>query len=274
MNAERAGELRMGRQAPRAKRSDADLRKEVRKLLGLGDAKIAAAKPRVVGTFSTRGRTIRKLAFDVEPGIIVPALDIAAAGSDRPSTSPVIVKAGVDWGHELAREGAVDELLKSPGRIVLINPRGMGETDPGDSDRRESPFGNDWKEAFLGIHLARPLMGQRVVDVLSVLEGLGADRSEGAGYHVVGVGPAGPVVLHAAFLDEKDRIKEITLERSLTSWEDLVKQGISRDQLGSVVPGALRVYDLPDLAARLAPRPVHIVNPVDATGQPVSGQGP
>ncbi len=85
LNAERAGELRAARQAPGAKRSDADLRKEVRKLLGLGDAKIAAANPRVVGTFSARGRTIRKLAFDVEPGIIVPALDIAAAGSDRPS---------------------------------------------------------------------------------------------------------------------------------------------------------------------------------------------
>ncbi len=157
---------------------------------------------------------------------------------------------------------------------MLINPRGTGETDPGGSNRHESPFGNDWKEAFLGIHLARPLLGQRVVDVLSVLEGLEADRGAGAGYHVVGVGTAGPVMLHAAFLDEKDRIKEVTLERSLTSWEDMVKQGISRDQLGSVVPGALRVYDLPDLAARLAPRPVHIAIPVDATGQPVSGHGP
>ncbi len=113
-----------------------------------------------------------------------------------------------------------------------------------------------------------------MVDVLSVLEGLEAERGEGAGFHVVGVGMAGPVVLHAAFLDEKGLIKEVTLERSLTSWEDLVKQGISRNQLGSVVPGALRVYDLPDLAARLAPRPVHIAIPVDASGQPVPGHGP
>ena len=105
-----------------------------------------------------------------------------------------------------------------------------------------------------------------MVDVLSVLEGLKADRGEGAGFHVVGVGTAGPVVLHAALLDEAGRIKEVTLERSLISWEDLVKQGISRDQLGSVVPGALRVYDLPDLAARLAPRPVHIEDPVNASG--------
>ncbi len=132
-----------------------------------GDRAIAAARPRVVGTFSARGRTIRKLAFDVEPGIIVPALDIAAAGSDRPAPSPVVVKAGVDWGRDLAGEGAIDELLKSPGRIVLINPRGMGETDPGGSDRREWPFGSDWKEAFLahppGAAAAGPAGGRRPV---------------------------------------------------------------------------------------------------------------
>jgi hypothetical protein len=32
----------------------------------------------------------------------------------------------------------------------------------------------------------------------------------------------------------------------------------------------LAVYDLPDLAARLAPRPLRIESPVDATGQPLS----
>ena len=157
---------------------------------------------------------------------------------------------------------------------MLLNPRGMGETDPRTESRRDWPFGSDWKEAFLGIHLARPLLGQRVFDILSVLEGLKAEQGDAVGFHLVGVGNAGPIVLHAALLDEKGLIKEVTVERSLSSWEDLVKQGISRDQLGSVVPGALRVYDLPDLAARLGPRPVHVVNPVNANGQPVSGSGP
>jgi hypothetical protein len=81
-------------------------------------------------------------------------------------------------------------------------------------------------------------------------------------------------VLHAALLDDKGLVKEVTLERSLTSWEDLVEQGISRGQLGGAVPGVLAVYDLPDLAARLAPRPVHIKSPVDASGQPVSASKP
>ena len=40
--------------------------------------------------------------------------------------------------------------------------------------------------------------------------------------------------------------------------------------MGSVVPGVLEAYDLPDLAARLAPLPLTIQAPVDAMGEPVS----
>jgi dienelactone hydrolase len=270
LSAERAAELRRAREAPRAKRSDAEFRSEVRKLIGLGDRNIGPAKSWVVGTLSVRGRAIRKLAFRVEPGIVVPVLDIAAAEIGR--SRPVIVKVGVDWARDLGDPGALDGLLKSPTRIVLIAPRGMGETEPAAERRREWSFGNDWKEAFLAIHLARPLLGQRVVDILAVLEGLKADAGETAGFHLVGVGTAGPIVLHAALLEEKGLVKEVTVERSLVSWEALVQQGLSRDQLGGVVPGALLVYDLPDLAARLAPRPVHVVAPVDALGRPVSGR--
>jgi dienelactone hydrolase len=272
LNAERARELRAAREARGTKPSDAEFRADVRKLIGLDGRKIAGAKPRVVGTLSARGRTIRKLAFDVEPGIIVPALDIAAPGSDR--STPAVVKVGVDWVRDLANPGVIDELLKSPARVVLINPCGMGETDPGAESRPNWPFGSDWKEAYLSIHLARPLLGQRVVDILAVLGGLKAEADDTDGFHLVGVGTAGPVVLHAALLDAEGLVKEVTLERSLTSWEDLVKQGISRGQLGSVVPGALKVYDLPNLAGRLAPRPVHIESPVDASGRPVSAGRP
>src|SRR5262249_10778724 len=69
---------------------------------------------------------------------------------------------------------------------------------------------------------------------------------------------------------ETGLIKDVALERSLVSWGDVVEKGYSRDQLGNVVAGALQVYDLPDLAARLAPRPLRIQSPVDAMGKPVS----
>jgi hypothetical protein len=115
------------------------------------------------------------------------------------------------------------------------------------------------------------LLGQRAAELLNVLETLSAlDKDKGrAGFHVVGIGPAGPVVLHAALLDGSGLIKKVVVQNSLVSWANVIESGLSRDQLGNVVPGALGLYDLPDLAARLAPLPLSIVDSVDGLGQPI-----
>ena len=272
LNAAYAGMLRTVGLIVRSQESAADVRREVqavRERIGLGNRAIAPAQPRSVGKIARPGFTIDKLVFEVEPGIVIPALDIAAV-RQSPNAMP-IVKVGVDWNRELASDAAIEELLRASQRVLLVNPRGMGETDPGEGDqRRGSPFGHDVKEAFLSMHLARPLLGQRVTDILAVLEGFKAGSGSNSGFRLIGVGAAGPIVLHAAWLDDKGSIKEVVLERSLVSWGEVVANGISRDQLGNVVPGALQVYDLPDLAARLAPRPLRIQAPVDAMGQPIS----
>ena len=62
------------------------------------------------------------------------------------------------------------------------------------------------------------------------------------------------------------RIEKVTLERSLVSWSAVVRTPISYNQLTNVVPGALAVYDLPDLAARLAPRRLTIRDTLDPAG--------
>ena len=149
----------------------------------------------------------------------------------------------------------------------------MGKTSPqGESGRSASPFGRDWKDAYVALAIGRPLLGQRAADLLCILEGLAALASgaESREFHLVGVGAAGPIALHAALLDEHGLIKQVTLERSLISWADVVERGVSRDQMGNVVPGVLESYDLPDLAARLAPLPLTIQVPLNAMGEPVS----
>jgi hypothetical protein len=105
-----------------------------------------------------------------------------------------------------------------------------------------------------------------LLNVLMTLNDLPDQRKPG-GFHVVGLGTSGPVILHAALLDQQGLIKKVSLQRSLVSWSDIIEKGMSRDQLASVVPGALQMYDLPDLVARLAPLPVEIVQSVDAEGK-------
>ena len=137
--------------------------------------------------------------------------------------------------------------MKDGNRVLAIDVRGTGETAPGAAPAgKPGYFGVDFKEAFLAMHLNRPLLGQKVSDVLAVLATLKEDR-----VRLIGVGNAGPVALHAAALDR--RLTDVTVEESIASWTDVARTPLAQDQLTNVVPGALRVYDLPDLA-RLASR--------------------
>jgi hypothetical protein len=47
---------------------------------------------------------------------------------------------------------------------------------------------------------------------------------------------------------------------------------MARNQLVNVVHGALRAYDLPDLAATLSAGKLRIDEPLDATEQPVAAK--
>jgi hypothetical protein len=121
----------------------------------------------------------------------------------------------------------------------------MGETAPGKpSSSGRNYFGVDSKEATLSLHIARPLLGQRVLDVLSILNA--PDQQPPHGYYLIGVGSAGPIATHAAALDK--RITRVEIRDAIASWSEVIASPVSINQLSSVVPNALADYDLPDLA--------------------------
>jgi cephalosporin-C deacetylase-like acetyl esterase/pimeloyl-ACP methyl ester carboxylesterase len=266
LNRRRAEELGPRREAASGHSSKEAFRSDVSNRLGLANWKVKPAAPHVQAVDSER-----KLEFELGPGLVIPAIELHQG--ERSDRGPTVVKVGVDWDRERAAGPASASGAGPRARVLLVDPRGMGKTTPrAEAGRPPSPFGRDWRDAYIALYIGRPLLGQRVADLLSMLEGLAAvsTEKEQRGFHLVGVGAAGPVVLHAALLDEHGLIKRVTLERSLISWADVVERGISQDQMGNVVPGVLKAYDLPDLAARLAPVPLTIQAPVNAMGEPVS----
>lgn len=233
--------------------SASEFRARVRSLIGLGDWRPSAIKPRLTGESSQGGARVRKWVYEVEPGVRVPTLEIIRGGGGPPR-----LKVGESRWAEL-------EALAADSRTILVDPRGMGETTPDADQGGKSLFGPDWKEAFLAFHLARPLVGQRVRDVLTVAHSL----EDAPAVELEGIGAGGLIALHAALIDEGSVVKGVTVRGSLVSWTDILERGLSHDQLASVVPGALAVYDLPDLAARLAPLPLSIRAPKNALGEPL-----
>ena len=262
-NAERARELTKERAAFQASHSPEERLAEVRRLIGL-PADVAHAAVETRGSVTRANHTLRKLAITVEPGILLPALlcEPEPRGSPKSAAGLTIV-VGNEPGEDLEPGGLVDRLVGDGGSGVLLGRRGMGETTP---EGKGSPFGADWKEAFLSLDLARPLLGQRVGDVLAVV---GAFSGKFAGgVSLIGRGKAAPVALHAAALEP--RIGSVTLDGMVSSWSDVAASVRSRDQLANVVPGALAYYDLPDLATLILPRRLTIRPALDAAGRPVA----
>jgi pimeloyl-ACP methyl ester carboxylesterase len=218
-------------------------------------------KARQRSVLQRSGYQIATRIYETEPGVRVPGLEYIPA---QPNSSPrVVYLHGRGMAAEAGAGGALEKLVLSGHRVLALDLRGIGETAPaGGAKAHANAFGVDWKEAFLGLHLDRPLLGQRVFDLLQVLN---MERAENM--HLIGVEAAGPIALHAA-LDR--RIGRLTLERALVSWASVVENPISRQQLANVIPGVLKDYDLPELAALLAPLPLTIREPVDGMGRPTS----
>jgi dienelactone hydrolase len=207
---------------------------------------------------------LQKRIFQAGSGVPVPALVLEPNNNGRATALPIFVH---DRGSAAiaGADGPAAELADSGRRVMAVDLRGYGETAPAVAKDAKGPaFGVEFKESFLALHLNQPLLGQRVADLLGVVNTVPKER----GAELLGFGSAGPVVLHAAALN--DRVKAVTIDGGLVSWDNVVRTPISHNQLASVVPGALAVYDLPDLAAAIAPRPLTIRNPVDAAGKPLS----
>ncbi|HEY2159614.1 MAG TPA: acetylxylan esterase [Isosphaeraceae bacterium] len=258
LNAEAAAMLAESRAGLCVNQTADRLTGEIRKRLAL------PAKPSGVivhrrDPVAREGYSISRWAFETEPGVLVPVLLFRAEpGAD----GPLVVYVGADRAIA-APGGPIEARVKAGEHVALVEPRGMGEGSP---DARPGPFGPDLREAFLALHLNRPLLGQRVFDVLQALRGL--EGAAGMPVHLVGIGPGGPIVLHAALF--ADPVQSVTVERSIPSWSTVARGKYAKGDLAGVVPGVLASCDLPDLASVLAPARLTIRAPVDAAGGAVA----
>ena len=262
LNQERADGLVRQRAERFAGRPAEALRAEIRKRLALPEHAPSVIVDGHAKRVRRDGYTVDRWALTTEPGVTVPVLLFR---SDQPvKDKPVVVYVGADRATA-APGGPIERHVKAGEVVALVEPRGMGETTPEvPASRRGRFFGADETQAFLALLLGRPLLGQRVSDLLQALRALEGDH----GFHLIGVGPGGPIALHAAALDE--RIKGVEIERLVLSWSAVARTPVSRDQLSAAVPGVLESYDLPDLAALLAPRPLTIRAAIEPDGTPAA----
>jgi hypothetical protein len=237
-------------------RTPAELAATVRGLLKLpakGPPAKVAAPPA-----AQEGAMAQRLVFATEPGIAVPALLAAPTAGDAaqaPKPLAIIIADG-DLDEAMRGEVAADALARGM-RVLAISVRGTGESAPKVrlNEQLAPLFGHDWQEALLGVLLDRPLLGQKVSDVLAVIGWANETYGADVPIHLHGRAATGPVALHAALLADVEKgIATVAIAESLTSWRSLVQARFHDRELANVVPDALVHYDLPDLAAALGDR--------------------
>jgi dienelactone hydrolase len=238
--ADRAGELGTSRPPPHADRVAEVLRLRLPK---------APAEPIQGPKLKRDGYYVMKVQYKIEPGLTLPAL-LFVPGDTEPRPN-VLYLHGEGKEKDAGPGGPIEALVKGGQVVLSLDLRGCGELK-----------GASFKEAFLCQHLDRPLLGQRIGDILAIL------RAYDGATQLIGIGEAAPAALHAALYAPK--ISKLTLEGGLSSWTDVARAPLSKNQLSNVVPGALRVYDLPDLLPALPARSVILRHATDAEGKPLS----
>ncbi len=223
---------------------------------------------RSLGSLDRDGLTIEKLVITRTGEPPLPGLLFSP--KERPGRMPAVVYVdGRGMRQAAGAEGPIEQLVAAGHIVLAIDVRGTGETALA---RPRQYRNNEYQMTYLGVHLGRPLVGQRTEDVLTALEALLVrDDVDPGRVHAVGIERGGPVVLHAAALEP--RIQQVTVRQAIDSWMDVVATPLAEHQLEQIVPNALKRYDLPDLVRAIAPRKVTIEDPVDPTGRPKRADG-
>jgi len=229
--------------------NQADLLNQIRKLAGIGKlTELPEPAVRDVGTIQRNGYWIRKIILEPEEGIYLSALMFLPEQRSRRAT---VLYVHEDGKSAAAKGGGpIEELVKSGKMVLTVDLRGIGET-----------LHKDFFRTYL---LGRPYVGMRAEDILVCARFL-QQQQEGP-VDLVAVGHVCVPALHAAAL-EPNLFGSIKLVRGLISWSNVIALGRSNNQLVNTVDGALKVYDLPDLAKTLGGR-LTIEQPLNALGEP------
>jgi hypothetical protein len=200
------------------------------------------------------GRTLRPLLIRPEKGILLPAVWLQ---SEDAFDGRVVLFLSENGKESLVEDSEiVSSLLEEGVRILAVDLRGTGETAPG-------------KEGYFWDFLAgRPISGQRVKDVLSVLTWL---ASQGTPLEKTQIWAQGLTSLWVAMAClQLEPPGGLVLEDVLISFEDVILTPLPRYNHEILLPGITTHMDIPDICGALCPLSVKLINPLRADKTPAS----
>ncbi len=227
----------------------------------------AGLKPTVLRRIPARGIAIEALEIRGATRVWLPAwLYLPAA---RDPAKPLLLALDPSGRNTHWQEGELYQTLAQQGHAVCVaDLRGIGDLAPeigrGAAGYARSRAGEEdysWGSLILG----KPLLGQRVTDILALATALRAHPPlHGLPLRLVASGRLTVPALIAAALDPA--IAGLYLAGSLLSYRSIVETEDYQAPFANFIPGILLHTDLPEIAASLAPRRISLAGTVNAAG--------
>ena len=168
------------------------------------------------------------------------------------------------------QEGQVYQSLAQRGYIVCAaDVRGIGDLTPeygrgAAGYQRSHQTEEDY--AWASMMLGKPLLGQRVTDILALVTAFRSD--DGSLGRQIQVNANGPMTVPALFAAAIDKsIASLYLSGGLISYQNLLGTEQYRVPFSNFCPSVLNYTDLPAIAADVAPTRVILSGCVDAAGK-------
>ena len=201
-------------------------------------------------TLRRAGLMFQKLILRYSSNPPLPALLVQANTKSQRLGRRIICFADSGKATLAARTTWLQTLLKTYQTVLLVDLRGQGETADPAAFNDPKYYNHDYRPALLSLHLSKPLLAQRMHDVATTLEFLGAAYSP---VDLYADGPSSArVALYAATLTPG--IKQLRLTALPTSYQGLLAQPTTKDTYSDMLPGVLQHYDIPDLVRALGTR--------------------
>ncbi|UOQ68925.1 alpha/beta hydrolase family protein [Hymenobacter volaticus] len=230
---------------------------QVRALLGIMTPQ---AKIRVegTGTVAARTYTLSKYQLNRAGEMPVPCV-VLAPENVTPTATVVLYLNAAGKENILADEPTLNAFLNRGDLLVLADLRGFGETtDPAELNDLKY-WTKEYRNAMLGLHIGAPVMGQRVLDIESLLDFITTDPNlKGHPVKLIANGLYGPAAVHAAYLDQ--RISSTEISRSVKSFQQLLQNPMQNDAYSNVLYGVLKYYDLQDLIEKAGSGKIRFVD--------------
>ena len=232
------------------------------------DAPPADARATVLRRVPSRGLWIEAIEVAAAAHVWLPAWLFLPRAAD--ASKPLVIALEPSGRNLRWHEGELYQNLALKGYAVCVpDLRGIGDLSPeysrgaaGHARSHQDEQDYTWSSLILG----KPLLGQRVTDILAIAGAL-RRYSSVAGRRVVLAAAARLTVpaLFAAALDQK--IGELYLSGGLVSYRSIVEMEEYNAAFADFLPRVLLHTDLPEIAATIAPRKIVLAGVVDAAGE-------